>query len=370
MDFKLNVAEMIKASTTIELEVDEIASLIEVPKHKAHGDYAFPCFVLAKSLKKAPQMIALELSSEIKGELVDSIEPVGPYLNFHLNREYVSKEIIKTILATNDNYGTQSLGNGEKITIDFSSPNIAKPFSMGHLRSTMIGNSLALIAEKCGYKSVRINHIGDWGTQFGKLIVAFKNWGEEEKVKQNPIKELFTLYTLFHEKADQDESLNDEARAWFKRLEDGDEEARRLWKWFRNESLKEFEKIYTLLGVCFSSYQGEAFYNDKMEQVIDLLAEKSLLVASEGAEVVELEELELPPCLIKKSDGATLYATRDLAAAMYRQSTYQFEKALYVVGNEQTLHFKQVFAVLKKLGLDWANEMVHIPFVMILKYGK
>lgn len=370
MDFKLKVAEMIKASTTIELEVEEIASLIEIPKHKSHGDYAFPCFVLAKSLKKAPQMIAMELSGEIKGELVDSLEPVGPYLNFHLNREYVSKEILKMILSANENYGTVALGNGEKITIDFSSPNIAKPFSMGHLRSTMIGNSLALIAEKCGYESVRINHIGDWGTQFGKLIVAYKNWGEEEKVKQNPIKELFTLYTLFHEKADEDESLNDEARAWFKRLEDGDGEARRLWKWFRDESLKEFEKIYTLLGVHFSSNQGEAFYNDKMAPVIELLAEKSLLVNSDGAEVVELEELELPPCLIKKSDGATLYATRDLAAAMYRQSTYQFEKAFYVVGNEQTLHFKQVFAVLKKLGFDWANEMVHIPFGMILKDGK
>ncbi len=370
MDFKLKVAEIIKASTTIELDVEAIASLIEVPKHKAHGDYAFPCFVLAKTLKKAPQMIATELSEEIKDDLIDSIEPVGPYLNFHLNRKYVSKEILKTILTANEDYGKVVLGNGGKITIDFSSPNIAKPFSMGHLRSTMIGNSLALIAENCGYESVRINHIGDWGTQFGKLIVAFKNWGDEEKVQRNPIKELFTLYTLFHEKADQDDSLNDEARAWFKRLEDGDEEARRLWKWFRDESLKEFEKIYKLLGVQFSSNNGEAFYNNKMEPVIELLAEKNLLVTSDGAEVVELEELELPPCLIKKSDGATLYATRDLAAAMYRQSTYQFEKAFYVVGNEQTLHFKQVFAVLKKLGFDWANEMVHIPFGMILKGGK
>jgi arginyl-tRNA synthetase len=370
MDFKFKVAELIKASTTIELEIEAIASLIEVPKHKTHGDYAFPCFGLAKSLRKAPHIIATELSREIKGALVESIEPVGPYINFHLNREYVSKEILKKILSDSENYGNVERGNGEKITIDFSSPNIAKPFSMGHLRSTMIGNSLALIAEKCGYESVRINHIGDWGTQFGKLIVAFKNWGDEEKVKQNPIKELFTLYTLFHEKADEDEGLNDEARAWFKRLEDGDEEARRLWKWFRDESLKEFEKIYTLLGVHFSSNQGEAFYNDKMEQVIDLLAEKNLLVTSDGAEVVELEALELPPCLIKKSDGATLYATRDLAAAMYRQETYQFEKAFYVVGNEQTLHFKQVIAVLKKLGFDWANEMVHIPFGMILKDGK
>ncbi len=232
---------------------------------------------------------------------------------------------------------------------------------MGHLRSTVIGNALALISEKCGYNSIRINHLGDWGTQFGKLIVAYEMWGDEQKVKENPIKELLKLYVRFHEEAEQDEKLNDQGRQWFKKLEDGDKEALELWGWFRDESLQEFTKIYELLGVNFDSTHGEAFYNDKMDRVVQLLEEKKLLKESDGAKVVEIDD-DLPPCLIKKRDGTTLYATRDLAAAIYRQDTYKFVKSLYVVGNEQTLHFKQLFLVLEKMGYKWHEGLKHVPF--------
>ena len=291
-------------------------------------------------------------------------------MNCFLNKRIVSKEILHTLLKEGSNYGSLDMGKGKNIVIDFSSPNIAKPFSMGHLRSTVIGHSIANIAEKCGYNAVRINHLGDWGTQFGKLIVAYKLWGNEESVKENPIKELLDLYVKFHKEAEDDPNLDHEARRWFKKLEDGDQEALELWKWFREESLQEFAKVYDLLDVHFDSYQGEAFYNDKMNKTIELLNHDGLLQQSDGAEVVELTEFDLPPCLIKKSDGASLYATRDLTAALYRHEHYQFEKALYVVGHEQSLHFKQVFLVLKKMGYEWAEQMAHIPFGFILKDGK
>jgi arginyl-tRNA synthetase len=241
---------------------------------------------------------------------------------------------------------------------------------MGHLRSTVIGNAIAYIMEKLGYKPVRINHLGDWGTQFGKLIVAYRLWGDEEKVKEAPIKELLSLYVRFHEEAENDPSLEDQGREWFKKLEDGDPEAMHLWKWFREESLKEFMKIYDLMNVSFDSTHGEAFYNDKMDRIVTLLEEKGLLTESDGALVVSLDEYDLPPSLIKKSDGATLYATRDLAAALYRYETYNFAKALYVVGNEQRLHFQQLFKVLGKMGFPWAADMHHVPFGMMLKDGK
>ncbi|WP_042454427.1 arginine--tRNA ligase, partial [Neobacillus dielmonensis] len=274
------------------------------------------------------------------------------------------------IISQQSEYGSQNLGNGGKVTIDMSSPNIAKPFSMGHLRSTVIGNALALIVEKSGYQPIKINHLGDWGTQFGKLISAYKRWGDAEMVKKNPIKELLTLYVKFHAEAETDPALEDEGRSWFKKLEDGNQEALDLWQWFRDESLKEFSRIYDLMGVSFDSYAGEAFYNDKMDRIVELLEEKQLLVESDNAQVVELTEEELPPCLIKKSDGATLYATRDLAAALYRKEHYDFAQSLYVVGHEQSLHFKQLITVLKKMGFDWADRMVHIPFGMMLKDGK
>ncbi|TYS70934.1 arginine--tRNA ligase [Sutcliffiella horikoshii] len=301
---------------------------------------------------------------------MDNTEAVGPYVNIFFKKDMIQQKIVHKIQQEKEQYGTLDIGNDETIVLDLSSPNIAKPFSMGHLRSTVIGNAIANILEKSGYETVRINYLGDWGTQFGKLIAAYLKWGEEEKIRNNPIPELLKLYVKFHAEASVRTALNDEGRRWFKQLEEGNEQAVSLWKWFREESLKEFHKIYHLLGVTFDSYQGEAFYNDKMEQVVQMLEEQNLLKESDGAQVVELDEPTLPPCLIKKSDGATLYATRDLAAALYRKKVYQFSKALYVVGQEQTIHFQQVKEVLKKAGFDWAAEMHHITFGLLLKDGK
>ncbi|MCP3741923.1 arginine--tRNA ligase [Rossellomorea sp. BNER] len=352
------------------LTFDEVYQLIETPKHSDHGDLAFPCFQLAKHKGQSPQQIAEELASLLKDPEFSRVEAIGPYVNVFLNGKALGPSIVEKVLSLNNEFGSHVFGKGKTIAIDMSSPNIAKPFSMGHLRSTVIGNSLALIANKCGYKTVRINYIGDWGTQFGKLIVAYTKWGDESKVRQNPIGELFKLYTKFHVEAENDSSLEVEGRKAFKLLEDGDPEITRLWKWFREESLMAFKKIYQLLGVEFDSYNGEAYYNDKMEEVVEQLKNAQLLEMSDGAEVVRLDDLNLPPCLIKKSDGATLYATRDLASALDRQNRYKFDQALYVVGQEQGVHFKQVFSVLNKLGYQWSDEMKHIPFGLYLKAGK
>ncbi|WP_342567203.1 arginine--tRNA ligase [Psychrobacillus sp. FSL K6-4046] len=349
------------------LTVEEIEKLLETPKNVELGDVAFPCFTLAKIYKKSPQLIAAELAKQLKGVLIIKAESVGGYVNLFYNQQTVAKLVLEEILKDPNHYGQLPMKN-EKITIDFSSPNIAKPFSMGHLRSTVIGNALANIAEKNGYKTIRINHLGDWGTQFGKLIVAYKLWGDKEKIEASPIEELLKIYVKFHEEAVSDESLNDKARAAFKHLEQGDEEARELWKWFKEASLKEFQGIYELLGIQFDSLDGEAFYNDKMAIVVKDLEERGLLVESSGALVVELEDM--PPCLIQKTDGATLYATRDLSAALYRKKEYDFAKSFYVVGNEQSLHFKQLFKVLDKLGYGWAKACQHVPFGMMLKDGK
>ncbi len=370
MDYKQIIAKEISHALNKQLLEDEVYSLLEKPKYSTQGDIAFPCFTLAKKLKKAPQAIATELNSKISNEHFDKTEVVGPYVNFFLNRNNVSNHLLKKILMEDAAYGNLSIGKGQNVPIDMSSPNIAKPFSMGHLRSTVIGNSIANIMEKCNYKPVKINHIGDWGTQFGKLIVAYNKWGDEATVRKQPIKELLKLYIEFHEEAKNDPSLEEEARVWFKKLEDSDKEALALWKWFREESLKEFNKIYDLLGISFDSFNGEAFYNDKMQAVVDLIKESGLLVEDQGMQVVRLEEENLPPCLILKTDGATLYITRDLAAALYRMNTYDFAKSIYVVGNEQSLHFKQLKAVLKKLGFAWSDDMIHVPFGLILKDGK
>ncbi|MED5099455.1 arginine--tRNA ligase [Niallia circulans] len=367
MNIKSELANVLATQLDVELSPETIEQLLEKPKYDHLGDLAFPCFTLAKKLRKAPTLIAEEFSQKIESPLIDHVEVVGAYINIFLNQQLIASKVIKEVLEQKEHYGDLPTNKGV-MTIDLSSPNIAKPFSMGHLRSTVIGNALGLIAEKNGYTPIRINHLGDWGTQFGKLIVAYKRWGNEEEVQKNPIKELLKLYVKFHEKADEDPSLNEEGRKWFNYLEQGNEEAINLWKWFRKESLEEFNKIYQLLGITFDSNDGEAFFNDKMGRVVELLKEKQLLVESEGAQVVELEDF--PPCLIKKKDGATLYATRDLAAAIYRQENYHFVKSLYVVGNEQTLHFKQLFQVLEKMGYDWAEGMAHIPFGMMLKDGK
>ncbi|WP_096153243.1 MULTISPECIES: arginine--tRNA ligase [Bacillus] len=370
MDYSKLYAKVIHEQVKDTLSLVEIEKLIEHPKYAHLGDLAFPAFILSKTLRKSPVVIAKELADKIKHDVFEKVVAEGPYVNVYLKKELVSIGVLDSVLTEGNTYGSLTFGNSETITIDLSSPNIAKPFSMGHLRSTVIGNALANLAEKCGFKTVRINHLGDWGTQFGKLIVAYQLWGNEQQVRSNPIKELLSLYVKFHEEALGNKQLEDEARSWFKKLEDGNEEALSLWKWFHDESLKEFKKIYKLLNIRFDSFNGEAFYNDKMGETLELLKEKGLLETSDGAEIVSLEEYNLPPCLIKKSDGATLYATRDLTAALYRQKEYGFSKALYVVGHEQSLHFQQVFKTLGKMGFAWSNEMTHIPFGFILKDGK
>lgn len=370
MDIKQIYVDALTPIVGEHLNKEEIIKLIEVPNNTEHGDLAFPAFALAKVFRKAPQQIASDIAEQINMENFESVEAVGPYINVFLKRENVGNTLVNQVLTEENDYGSQNIGNGEAMTIDMSSPNIAKPMSMGHLRSTVIGNAIANLAEKTGYNAVRINHLGDWGTQFGKLIVAYKKWGDEEKVKVDPINELVKLYVDFHEKAEEDPELDDEARAAFKKLEDGDQEMFELWSWFKEESIKEFQKVYDMLNIEFDSFNGEAFYNDKMQNIIDELEEKGITKIDQGATIVDLEEENLPPALIKKSDGATLYVTRDLAAAIYRHNTYNFSKNVYVVGNEQSVHFKQLKAVLNKLGYDWYSEMTHVPFGLITLNGK
>ncbi len=370
MNNKDLVAKAVYDAVKDDLTLEQVEQLLENPKSAEHGDVAFPAFSLAKVYRKAPQQIAADLAEKIDSANFEKIEVVGPYLNFFMNKELISKKVLQTVVKEKEHYGDSNIGNQGTVPIDMSSPNIAKPISMGHLRSTVIGNSIGFIMEKIGYQPIRINHLGDWGTQFGKLIVAYKKWGSEEAVKAEPINELLRLYVQFHEVAETEPELNEEARAWFKRLEEGDEEAIQLWQWFRDESMKEFNKIYDLLEVRFDSLNGEAFYNDKMDEIVKLLEEKHLLNEDKGAEIVDLSAYDLNPALIKKSDGATLYITRDLAAALYRKRTYDFKQSLYVVGNEQSYHFKQLKAVLKEMGFDWSDDMHHIPFGLITQGGK
>ncbi|EGP5403392.1 arginine--tRNA ligase [Enterococcus faecium] len=370
MNNKDLVAKAVYDIVKDDLTLEQVEQLLENPKSAEHGDVAFPAFSLAKVYRKAPQQIAADLAEKIDSANFEKIEVVGPYLNFFMNKELISKKVLQTVVKEKEYYGDSNIGNQGTVPIDMSSPNIAKPISMGHLRSTVIGNSIGFIMEKIGYQPIRINHLGDWGTQFGKLIVAYKKWGSEEAVKAEPINELLRLYVQFHEVAETEPELNEEARAWFKRLEEGDEEAIQLWQWFRDESMKEFNKIYDLLEVQFDSLNGEAFYNDKMDEIVELLEEKHLLNEDKGAEIVDLSAYDLNPALIKKSDGATLYITRDLAAALYRKRTYDFKQSLYVVGNEQSYHFKQLKAVLKEMGFDWSDDMHHIPFGLITQGGK
>ncbi|MDO1605643.1 arginine--tRNA ligase [Lactobacillus sp. YT155] len=370
MDFKNLVVEAMSDVLDGSIDNQQISDLIETPKTSDLGDFAFPTFILAKTMHKAPNLIAGELVEKIDSKNFDKVEAKGAYVNFFTDKKAYSNDILHTVLTENDNYGNTKQGQGRNIPIDMSSPNIAKPMSMGHLRSTVIGNSISKIVTKIGFNPIKINHLGDWGTQFGKLIVAYKLWGSEEEVKKDPINNLLKYYVKFHEEAESKPELEDEARAWFKRIEDGDEEALKLWKWFREESLKEFNSIYERLGVTFDSYNGEAFYNDKMDDVVNELEDKGLLVESRGAYIVDLSAENLSPALIKKSDGATLYITRDLAAAMYRKKTYDFAKSIYVVGMEQADHFRKLKAVLKLMGHDWADDIIHIQFGLITTGGK
>lgn len=364
-DFKVAVATCLKEHIE-ELTLEEITALIEVPPNKDMGDFAFPCFKLAKVFRKAPNMIAAELSEKIEAKgVISNVTPLGGYINFFVNKSQLAETVIKDVLTKKEKYGHSNLGKDKTIVIDFSSPNIAKPFHIGHIRTTVIGNALYKIYDSQGYNTVRINHLGDYGTQFGKLIVAFKLWGNKEAVEANPIPELLKLYIQFHDEAERHPEMEDEARDWFTKLENGDKEAKELWQWFRDESLKEFARVYDLLDIEFDSYNGESFYSDKMDRVIDIIKDKGLLQESQGTNIVDLEEYNMPPALITKNDGSTLYMTRDLAAALYRKENYDFEKCIYVVGSQQSLHFQQLFKVLELVGFEWAKDMVHVPFGMV-----
>ena len=349
------------------LDQDAILNLLEQPKSSELGDIAFPAFSLAKTERKAPQIIATDIAEKIDTAHFDKVVATGPYVNFFLSKAEISGQVIKEVIKDGADYGQQNEGNNQNITIDLSSPNIAKPFSVGHLRSTVIGDALSNIFRKIGYNTIKINHLGDWGKQFGLLMVAYKKWGSQEAVEANPIDELLKLYVRINAEIENDPSLDEEGRLWFKKLEDGDPEATELWQWFRDESLTEFNRIYELLGVEFDSLNGEAFYNDKMDEGIQILEDKGLLQESKGASIVDLEDFNLPPAMIKKSDGATLYITRDIATAIYRARTYNFVKNVYVVGQEQANHFRQLKAVLKKMGFDWSDDMIHVDFGLVTK---
>ena len=373
IDFTKIIAEEI--AKQIGLDTNEIKGFIEIPSNKDMGDYSFPCFKLAKELRKAPQMIATELKEKLEFDesTISKVEVVGGYLNFFVNSEAIAKSVFEEIDTKKENYGSSNTGEGKNIVIDYSSPNIAKPFHIGHLRSTVIGNSLYKIYKKLGYNCIGINHLGDYGTQFGKLIEGYKRWKDEYNIEENPIDELTKIYIRINNLCKEDESVLEACRDNFKKLEEKDEYCTVLWEKFRKLSLKEFQKVYDLLDIHFDSLNGEAFYSDKMQEIIDILDRSGKLVESEGARVINLDDKQMPPCLIEKSNGSTTYATRDLAAIMYRARTYNFDKALYVTSYEQILHFRQIFEVAKLLGLDekYIDGLTHIPFGMVqLKTGK
>lgn len=355
-----------KLAELTELDASAVLSALETPPEKKMGDLAFPCFLLAKTMRKAPPIIAKELAEKLTtDEYIEKTEAVGGYLNFFFNKKLFTEKVIADISEKKENYGKSDMGSGKTVLVEFSSPNIAKPFHIGHLFSTAVGNSLERIYKHLGYDTVKINHLGDWGTQFGKLISAYKRWGDKEVIEKDPINELLKIYVKFHEEAEKEPSLDDEAREYFKLLEENDPETTALWQYFRDVSLIEFNKVYDRLGVSFDSYAGESFYSDKMQEVVDILSEKKLLTESEGAMVVNLEDENMPPCIILKSDGATIYATRDIAAALYRHRTYDFFKNIYVVGSPQALHFKQIFSVINRAGFDWSKGCVHVGFGLV-----
>ena len=369
MNHKQTVADTLSAVLP-QLDIETIYSLLEKPKSSEMGDIAFPAFSLAKVERKAPQAIATDIVEKLDTTGFEKVVATGPYVNFFLDKDAISHQVLTDVIAEKDQYGQLNIGQGRNVTIDMSSPNIAKPFSVGHLRSTVIGDALANIHGKLGFNPIRINHLGDWGKQFGMLIVAYKLWGDKTAVEADPISELLKLYVRINAEAEEKPELDEEARQWFKKLEDGDQEALELWQWFRDESLVEFNRIYEKLDVHFDSFNGEAFYNDKMDEGIQILEEKGLLQESKGPQIVDLESYNLPPALIRKTDGATLYITRDIATAMYRKRTYDFVKSIYVVGQEQINHFKQLKAVLKEMGFDWSDDMTHVTFGLVTKDKK
>jgi len=365
-DFKSEIAKIISEKVS-ELSFDEVKEMIEIPQDSKMGDFAFPCFKLAKVMRKAPPLIAQEIAESVASSgIFDKVEAVNAYVNIFLPKAEIAAETLKTVLDKGDAFGTTDKGAGKTVIVEYSSPNIAKPFHIGHIRSTVIGNSIYKIYKALGYDMIRINHLGDYGTQFGKMISAYRRWGNKEDVEKAPIKTLLGYYTKFHEEAEKDPSLEEEARQIFAKLEHGEKEEVELWQWFRDESLKEFNRVYGMLGIEYDSYNGESFYSDKMPRIENELEEKGLMVESRGAQVVDLEEYGLGTALIKKSDGSSLYITRDIAAAVYRKETYDFYKNIYVVASQQTLHFQQLFKILELMGYTEASSgSIHVPFGLV-----
>lgn len=365
INYKESIAKTLAANIDV-LSYDEILVLVEHPKNTEMGDYAFPCFKLAKAFKKAPNVIAEELVLKVNNnELFSKVEAIAGFLNFTVNAEHFAKNIIEEVLSLESKYGASDIGANKKTIVEYSSVNIAKPFHMGHIRSTMIGESLHRIYKFLGYDTVAINHLGDYGTQFGKLIVAYKLWGDKDTIDANPIPELLKIYVKFHQEAETNPSLEDDARAWFTKLENGDEEAVALWTLFKDMSLKVFNRVYGKLGVTFDSYAGESFYSDKMPAIVKELRDKNIVEKSDGAEIVNLEPYGLTPALVTKKDGSSLYLTRDLAAAKYRKDHYNFDKNIYVVGSAQKLHFQQWIKIVELMGYDWYKDCIHVDFGMV-----
>lgn len=365
IDFKDIIANSIY-DKELGLSEQEIKEMIEIPADEAMGDFAFPCFRFAKVLHKAPQQIAADIADKIGGnDAFEKVEQVNAYVNIFINKGVFAAELVNQVITAGDKYGKGDMGSGKTVVVDFSSPNIAKPFHIGHIRSTVIGNAICNLYRTLNYNVVGVNHLGDYGTQFGKMIVAYRKWGNEEELLKSPIKTLLGYYTKFHEEAEKDSSLDDEARDTFTKLENGNKEELELWQKFRDYSLAEFNRVYDMLGITFESYAGESFYSDKMPAVIQELKDKNLLEESQGAQIVDLEKDGLGACLITKSDGSSLYATRDIATAIYRKKTYDFYKNIYVVASQQNLHFKQWKKVLDLMGYTWQEDCIHVPFGLV-----
>lgn len=364
IDFKEQIAEGLARETG--LEKNELLLKIETPPDKKMGDYAFPTFTLAKTMRKNPAIIAQELKEKLEGmEGIEEIVVAGPYLNFFIDTKTLAENVLKAVVEEGDRFGASNLGEGKTVIVEYSSPNIAKPFHIGHIRTTIIGDSIKRIYKHLGYKVEAINHLGDYGTQFGMMIEAYKRWGDDEVIEKNAIPELVKLYVRINKEAEEDQELLDNSREWFRKLESGDEEAVSLWQWFRDLSLKEFERVYDMLDVEFDSFRGESYYSELMMKAVDEIKEKGLLVEDQGAQIINLDKYNLPPSIIIKSDGSTIYLTRDIATAIFRKEHYDFYKNIYVVGSQQNLHFQQLKAILKEMGYDWADDCIHVPFGMV-----
>lgn len=365
VNFKEEIGKLI-AKEVEGLSLEEVQAMVEVPQDSKMGDYAFPCFKLAKTLRKAPPLIAKGIAEAIDGNpIFEKVEQVNAYVNMFISKEEFMTDVVRAVLEEGADYGKTNVGQGKTVIVEYSSPNIAKPFHIGHIRSTVIGNSIYKIYDALGYKTVRINHLGDYGTQFGKMICAYRHWGNKEDVIKEPIKTLLHYYTKFHEEVETHPELDDEAREIFTKLEHGEKEETELWQWFRDESLKEFSRVYQMLGIDFDSYAGESFYSDKMPRIVNMLEEKGLLKESQGAHIVDLEPYGMTPALITKKDGSTLYITRDIAASVYRKEHYDFYKNIYVVASQQNLHFQQWIKIIELLGFDWAYDNIHVPFGLV-----